>query len=150
MLTRTSHEQASGQRRQVCLDIRARQIKFRVGVLRHALASNLAFPSGKSRILSFTMSEYSNITLTCSLEILISAPTDGRVVDLWITFLVAVFSEEFDRFQLRESFSAPQKTVARKTGSMLGCARVHAFRIVIRRANGGFTLQHRAFRKLRF
>ena len=96
------------------------------------------------------MSEYSYITLTCSLKILIFAPTDGRVADLWKTFFVAFFFEEFDRFPVRESFSAPQKTVARKTGSMLGCARVHAFRIVNRRANGGLTLQHRAFRKLRF
>jgi hypothetical protein len=96
------------------------------------------------------MSEYSYITLTCLLEILISAPTDGRVVDLWKTFFVPVFFGEFDRLPVRESFSAPQKTVAWKTGSMLGCVLVNAFRIVNYRANGGLTLQHHAFRKLRF
>ena len=96
------------------------------------------------------MSEYSDITLTRLSLALVFAPADGGVVDLGITFFVAVFFEEFDRFPVRESLSAPQKTVPRKTGSMLGRARVRAFRIVIRRANGDLTLQHRVFQGLRF
>ena len=96
------------------------------------------------------MSEYSNITPTRLLPTLVFAPADGGVADLWITFFTAVFFEEFDRFQLRKSFSVPRKTVVPETGSMLQCARVNAFRIVNRGANGDLTLQHRVFRGLRF